>query len=155
MPTVTIHPPGEAHPVFAEAAPPPPPAPAPPLPAASQPTPQPRAQRSITYATDAQGRQIGWRKLNALEDFDLTEIAGASSSNEEWMLRASLAYGVREINGEAVSRPMNKTQLRALVARLDDDGMAAVLGVVTAVMSDGGEAPGGVERARNFPDTPA
>lgn len=140
MPGVTIHPPGDMPQALtqhaAETAP------------APRPAPQP-AKPGIRYATDAQGRQIGWRKLNALEDFDLTEMAGAASGNEEWMLRASLAFGVREIDGEAVSRPTSKNQLRALVARLDDDGMAAVLAIVSDVMKDAGAQSGDVERAKN------
>src|SRR5687768_8062750 len=99
MANVILHPPGTP----AE----------PTLPSAEPARPAPKPSSQVMYCTDETGRQIGWRKLNALEDFDLTEIAGPTNvANDEWMLRASVAFGVREIDGEPVSRPANKNQLR-------------------------------------------
>jgi hypothetical protein len=144
MPSVTVHPPGEI-PNAQPAAPAAPPAPA----SAPQPSAPAPGKAATRYVTDANGRQIGWRRLNALEDFDLTEIAGSQNAgNEEWMLRASIAFGVREIDGETVSRPTSKQQLRALVARLDDAGMAAVLALVGEMMS-GDAGSEGIDRAKN------
>lgn len=109
-----------------------------------------RAANVIRYATDVRGRRIGWRRINALEDFDLCEIAGGdNAANEAWMLRATIAYGVREIDGEPISRPTSKMQLRALVHRLDDDGMAAVLSLLGPQQGEDPAPNAELDRAKN------
>lgn len=117
MAQVTLHQPGAEPAPSAQA----------PAPAASPSQQAVQTANQIRYVTDSTGRRIGWRRLNALEDFDLTEIAGQNESNTGWMIRATAAFGVREIDGEPVPRPTTKTQLRAMVARLDDAGMNAIL----------------------------
>lgn len=126
--SVTIHPPGEVP--------------------QGQPGPQPskhqtvetptqsvvNAANEMRYVTDAQGRRIGWRKLNALEDFDLVEIAGDNNNNANWMFRASIAFSIREIDGEAVSRPLKKDHIRAMISRLGTDGMSAITEQILAEM---------------------
>lgn len=136
---VTLHPPGEGAPTVRQPV--------------ETPTQQVvKAGNAMLWVDDERGRRIGWRRLSALEDFDLTEIAGANSSNQEWMIRATIAFGVREIDGEVVARPANKNQLRAIVARLDDAGMGAVL---SAVMASGEAAEeANQDRAKNSAGTP-
>lgn len=150
MVNVTLHPPGETP---GPQQPAPAQAPAPQAPAAPRAVETPsqsvvRAANALTYVTDEQGRQIGWRKLSALDDFDLCEIAGGNASNREWMMRASLAFSVREINGEQIARPATKAQLRALVARLDDAGMVAVGQSVYGPIEDAA-ADEDLDRAKN------
>lgn len=143
MPSVTLHPPG-AVPAETHA------------PAPETPTQRVvKAANALRYVTDEQGRTIGWRKLNALEDFDLTEIAGANAGNQEWMLRATIAFGVREIDGDPVSRPANKNQLRAMVARLDDAGMSAILGMFSGGAGGDESEQDEMDRAKNSAGTPA
>lgn len=144
MAGVTIHPPGDV--------------PQQPRPRQAPETPTQQAVRqanALNYVTDETGRTIGWAKLDALADFDLCEIAAGNAGNQQWMMRATLAYSVREIDGDAVPRPNNKQQLRALVARLGDAGMVAV-GQSVFGSGDPAEAdmPDETERAKNFPDTP-
>ena len=118
--TITVHPPGQ----------PPQPATAPAEPAATTETPSQaivRAATEMRYVTDRKGRRIGWRALNALEDFDLVEIAGENNNNAHWMIRASIAFSIREIDGEPVSRPLNKTHIRAMIQRLGAEGMDAIM----------------------------
>lgn len=114
-----------------------------------------KAATAMRYVTDELGRTIGWRKLNALEDFDLTEIAGTNAGNQEWMLRATIAFGVREIDGDPVSRPANKSQLRAIVARLDNAGMIAVLTMLNPPADEEADvAADEASRAGNLAGTP-
>lgn len=157
MPQVTLHPPGaapDAAPSTPTQAPAAPPAGSPPASPSQQVV---QAANKTIYVTDALGRRIGWRKLNALEDFDLTEIAGQNETNFGWMVRATAAFGVREIDGEPVPRPTNKTQLRAMVARLDDAGMDAILNIfreeaeakAQAEIDSNGDSDAETTRAKN------
>jgi len=77
--------------------------------------------------TDARGRQISIRRLGTLDQMRLLELVGADNSkNEQYLGLAGLAYSTVSIDGEPCSRLVNKLQLEARVAQLDDDGMAAV-----------------------------
>ena len=144
MANVTIHPPG--HDAFAAQQMPPAPS-VPPQPSAA---PVPRQPgNALQYVRDSTGRTIGWRRLSALDDFELLEVAGGvNADNAQWMAVASLAFVVREIDGDPVSRPSTKAQLKALIARLETPGLQAVANMLSAQA----EAEAGVERAANFPD---
>ena len=87
-----------------------------------------RQANAVSYIETPGGHRIGWRKLRSLEAMDLAEIAGAQSLNPAWMTIATAAYSVVEIDGEPVRRPANRLQLRALITRLDDDGVDALVG---------------------------
>lgn len=140
---VTVHPPGydplaQPQPV---AAPSPAAQPAP----QSMPVQRP-AQPGLNYTQDSQGRTIGWKRMSALDDFELIELAGsANADNPAWLAVASLAFSVREIDGEPVSRPASKAALKAMIGRLDTAGLQAVADVLSA----DAEAQRGVERAGN------
>jgi hypothetical protein len=146
MVNVTLHPPGgpattQSAPLAAQAAP-----------SSAVETPTQRvvqAGNRNLVISDENGRQILWRRLNALEDFDLTEIAGTNATNQEWMMRATIAFGVREIDGDPVARPNNKLQLRALVGRLDNAGMQAILNAVAEEAEAQAAISEEAERAKN------
>ena len=100
---------------------------------------------------DSKGRRIVWRRLSALEDFDLSEIAGANTSNPDWMARATLAFGTREIDGEPIGRPTNKNHIRALIGRLEEEGLTAIIEGIGDLTS---EASSEADRAKNSQGTP-
>ncbi|QAU22595.1 hypothetical protein EO087_00245 [Dyella sp. M7H15-1] len=83
------------------------------------------APREITV-TDARGRVMGIRKPPFLAQFDLIEALGAAAENKTFMGMASLVMWVKSIDGESVSLPTSKLQIRALLQRLDEDGYTAV-----------------------------
>lgn len=85
------------------------------------------AANELQYVTDATGRVLGWRKLDALDDFDLAEIAGARNvGNPQWMVFATIAFAVRTIDGKPLARPTTKDQLRARIKLLGAHGIDAV-----------------------------
>lgn len=121
------------------------------------------AANALEYVTDERGRRIGWRKLDALEDFDLAELAGAQNvGNAKWMLYAMVAFSVREIDGQMMSRPGSKTDLRARIKLLGSEGLNAILDrLMPAQAADPAEdeaveeAPvSGRDRAKNSQGTP-
>jgi hypothetical protein len=77
--------------------------------------------------TDASGRTIGIRKMQALDRLKMFEVVGPDNAkNEPYLGYAALAFHVASIDGDPVNRPSNKLQLEALIQRLGDDGMNAV-----------------------------
>lgn len=76
--------------------------------------------------TDKSGRVITLRKPPFIAQFDLIDALGASAGNETYRSMVTPLLYVAAIDGEAVSRPSNKNQLRALAQRLDEDGFLAV-----------------------------
>lgn len=115
---------------------------------ADQPAPAQPASRnaSLLYVTDANGRSIGWKRLNALEDFELVELAGArNAENGQWMAVASIAYSVREIDGEAVGRPTSMMQVKGMIQRLDTVGLQAIANALAEMAA----ATESIERAKN------
>ncbi|WP_435018494.1 hypothetical protein TA3x_000468 [Tundrisphaera sp. TA3] len=88
-----------------------------------------KAANQVLTVTDALGREIGIRKLNALDRIKMFEVVGSeNSSNQAYMIYASAACHAASIDGEAVSRPATRLQLEALVKRLDEEGIEAILG---------------------------
>lgn len=154
MAGVTVHPPGEMPPVqqvahATTAAP------------GRDDSPSQRivkAANALSYVTDADGRTLGWRKLDALEEFDLSEVAGgANVTNAKWMLFATLAFCCREIDGQPVSRLATRDQIRARVKLLGAVGIDALYNAMVPPEPKGedgeGEtarpADGEMDRAKN------
>lgn len=76
---------------------------------------------------DARGRLLGLRKLSVLDRLRLYEAAGAElSRNDRWLGLAVLAASVAAIDTVPVPMPASKAAIEAAVARLDEDGLAAV-----------------------------
>jgi hypothetical protein len=78
-------------------------------------------------ATDAGGRVLTLRRLDALDRLRLFKALGATlSMNAPYLGMALLASAVTEIDGVPVPAPVTEEQVEALVRRLGDAGIAAV-----------------------------
>lgn len=99
--------------------------------------------------TDANGRKIGVKRLNALEKMRLSKIAGSEgASNPTYFGYVILAASVVSIDGEPEVFPMTARAVEALISQLDDDGLAAVSTAVAELNGSGNEAEE-VEHAKN------
>jgi hypothetical protein len=86
---------------------------------------------------DSRGRSIKVKKLSAFDRMRLFKAVGAEDSeNRMFMSYASAAAAVTEIEGSPVAFPMNQIQLSALVSRLDEDGLEAVVNGLVALNPD-------------------
>jgi hypothetical protein len=91
------------------------------------------AAQAVSTTTDARGRALTLRRLGALDKLRLFKAAGpALAQNPAWLGMAALACSVIEIEGVPVPSPVNDGQIEALVARLGDDGLAAVASALDA-----------------------
>lgn len=97
--------------------------------------------RRETVATDARGRQIKLSKPNVLAQFRLVQLVGASNAENSVYMRmvAPLTY-VAAIDGATVSAPTSMLELEALIGRLDEDGIAAVINQVNATWGESAKA---------------
>ncbi len=81
---------------------------------------------------DAQGRRVSIRKLTALDKLRLFKAAGpVLSQNQPWLGMAMLASSVVSIDDVPVPGTVNEQQIEALIARLGDDGIAAIASSAT------------------------
>ena len=85
----------------------------------------PEAPKDVTV-TDGRGRVIGISKPPFDAQFDLVEAVGQSAENKTYMGMVSLLTWVKSIDGDPVSMPTTKLQIRALLRRLGEDGYTAV-----------------------------
>ena len=82
----------------------------------------------LSVVTDDRGRQITLQKPNAYAPFALLELAGPQRSvNEALMGQVQPLLYVTKIDSDPISRPVRWVEIEALILRLDDDGMAAVM----------------------------
>lgn len=87
-----------------------------------------KSAAEIKFVTDARGRKIGVQKPRALLRYRLLKILGAESAKNEPLLgNAMLAFLVSDINGDKLPPINSERQLEAMIDRLDDDGLAAVV----------------------------
>ena len=77
--------------------------------------------------TDSHGRVIKLKKPGILAQFRIVEVAGDSASNRVYMNMVLPLIYVTELAGEPVTQPANKLQLEALIQRLDEHGVDAVM----------------------------
>jgi hypothetical protein len=77
--------------------------------------------------TDARGRKIALKKPNVLSEFRFVEFLGESAENRVYVSMAMPMIYVTSIDGELIAPPSSKLQLEAVISRLDDDGVKAVL----------------------------
>ena len=102
----------------------------------------------VVTVTDELGRKIVVRKLNALNKVDLAEVVGAERCENEAVIGpCAVAYSVSEIDGEQVFPPNSWSEMRVLLGRLDDEGIAAAtmahidhFGVVPESMDEASDA---------------
>jgi hypothetical protein len=77
--------------------------------------------------TDAKGRVIVVRRMNALDRLRVFElIGGENAANEAYLGYSNLAFSVESIDGNPLATPRLKMALEGSVKKLDDHGLAAV-----------------------------
>jgi hypothetical protein len=77
---------------------------------------------------DARGRSIKVKKLSALDRVRLFRDLGATDSENRMLgSYASTAASVVELEGAPVPFPSTSLQLDAIIGRLDEDGLEAVI----------------------------
>lgn len=96
-------------------------------------TPEPTASQELIKAakseatiTDEKGRVIVLKKPGVLAQYRLVEALGKTSSNEVYMGMVLPLIYVASIDGESVSTG-NKMQIEALIQRMDEAGIQAVM----------------------------
>lgn len=106
----------------------PPQAPLPPTPT------QAIARPKIGTETDELGRLITVKRLSAIERLNLFENAGLKlSQNQQWMGIIAIAASCVKINDEDIPKPMSPLEMKALVQRLDQEGLDAIQRVYVKV----------------------
>ena len=85
-----------------------------------------KAAQSEIVIVDARGRNIRLRKPGVLAQFRLVEALGESASNSVYMSMIIPLVYVAEIDGDPV-RTGSKREIEALIQRLDEDGVTAVM----------------------------
>ncbi|MDP9055897.1 MAG: hypothetical protein M3N34_00995 [Pseudomonadota bacterium] len=90
--------------------------------------------RAVDVA-DAQGRTLTLKKPAPLARLDFAKAAGGGEINQLYLAEVMHLPYVAAIDGVAVASPASEGELRALYARLGDDGNdAAQLGVLEHFM---------------------
>ena len=82
--------------------------------------------------TDARGRTITLRKPGVLAQFRLVEALGETAANTTYVNMVLPLIFVAAIDGDSVGPLSSKLVVEALIQRLDDDGLAAVINGVEA-----------------------
>lgn len=85
-----------------------------------------------TVITDGRGRSIRLKKPGVLAQFRLIEVLGDTAKNEVYMAMVMPLLFVTEIDGETIFPPSRKSEVEALIQRLDEDGIGAVQAAVMA-----------------------
>lgn len=81
--------------------------------------------------TDARGRVIKIKKPGPLAQYRLVEIMGDSAKNQTYMSMVLPLIYVVAIDDEQIPMPTKKMQVEALIQRLDEEGIEAVMTCVT------------------------
>lgn len=97
-----------------------------------------------TVITDGRGRSIRLKKPGVLAQFRLIEVLGDTAKNEVYMAMVLPLLFVTEIDGETIFQPSRKSEVEALIQRLDEDGIGAVQ---AAVMKNFGGSNPDADRA--------
>lgn len=104
------------------------------------------AAQAAPTVTDGRGRVLSLRRLTALDKLRLFKAAGPLlAQNQPWLGMAVLACSVAAVDEVPVPPAVTEGQIEALVARLGDDGLAAV----AAALDDGAAPANGGELAGN------
>lgn len=86
--------------------------------------------------TDALGRVIVLRKPPILAQYRLVEALGDAASNQAYMAMTIPLLFVGSIDGAPVPTPSKKAEVEALIQRLDETGITAVMEGVQNNFSD-------------------
>ena len=79
----------------------------------------------IATATDAKGRVITVKRLNALQYYRLTKAMGMTAANPTTMDLAVIASSVQAIDDDVIIPPGSELQVEHLMQRLDFHGLSA------------------------------
>lgn len=82
---------------------------------------------SEVVVKDEAGRSIKLKKPGVLSQFRLVKILGDSAKNEVYVRMVLPLTYVVEIDGDAIMQPNSEREIDALISRLDDAGVAAVM----------------------------
>ncbi|MHB8914414.1 MAG: hypothetical protein ACYC4K_01225 [Thiobacillus sp.] len=77
--------------------------------------------------TDSKGRAIVLKKPGVLAQYRLIEVLADSAKNEVYMGMVLPLIYVASLDGVPVMQPANKREVEALISRLDEEGIAAVM----------------------------
>ena len=78
--------------------------------------------------TDAAGRKLELRKLNALDQVRMLRAIGAEQAqNQPYVHMVECAFMVSAIDGVPQPLPTSERTIDGAIGRLGDDGMAAVM----------------------------
>lgn len=80
-----------------------------------------------TSITDAKNRTIKLKKPGVLAQYRLIEVVGDSAKNETYMNMVLPIIFVSAIDDDPVFQPSSKGELEALIQRLEEDGVTAVM----------------------------
>lgn len=70
---------------------------------------------------------IGLKKPGILAQYRIVEVVGDSAKNQVYMNMIMPVLWVAEINGEPQPQPSTKRELEALIQRLGEDGIGALM----------------------------
>jgi hypothetical protein len=80
-----------------------------------------------TSVTDGRGRMITLKKPGVLAQFQIVKVMGETAKNEVYMAMIMPLLFISDIDGDAVHFPRTELEVDALIQRLDEDGVAAVM----------------------------
>lgn len=86
-----------------------------------------KAAASEALVTDETGRVIKLKKPGVLAQYRLIEALGDSASNAVYVRMVLPIIYVASIDGDPVTVPSSKMQVEALIQRLDEAGISAVV----------------------------
>jgi hypothetical protein len=106
--------------------------------------------------TDAKGRKLTLRKITVLEQVRMLRAIGpAQSENQPYFQMVECACMVAQIDELPMMMPNNEQQIDAVISRLGDEGMSAVMvsriAEVQAARDAAEAAAGGVAAAPASP----
>lgn len=76
---------------------------------------------------DARGRKITLRKPAVIQQFRLVRLLGDAAANATYMAMVFPLIFVTAIDGDPVLPPQKESEIEALIQRLDEDGIDAVV----------------------------
>lgn len=104
----------------------------------------PAIDKKSAVVTDSIGRTIKLRKISPLMRYDLYKLVGAEHINNAGVMgNAVLAFSITEIDGAPVFPPATEAELRHIIQRLDEEGMAAA----DKAYADNGWTDGPIDKA--------
>ncbi|HDR9003054.1 hypothetical protein [Burkholderia vietnamiensis] len=88
-----------------------------------------KADASVTIDTP-NGLQVTLRKPGVLSQFRLVKMLGEAAKNQVYVGMVLPITYITGIDGKPVNYPNNEREIEALITRLDEDGVTAVMQAV-------------------------